>query len=87
VGEQEMQPPLGKSPSAARLEKAGSNISSSLPLTIYPFFFNEIANWCMTLPPIAIKCTIKFLGFVAKSIPGQGISKKNLNWEGNRLQI
>ena len=40
---------------------SGSNTSSSEPETLYPFLFRAIANWCITLPPIDMKCT--FINF------------------------
>ena len=45
----------GIRPQAARRLADGSKISSSEPLTEYPFLCRAMARLCMALPPMAIK--------------------------------
>ena len=49
---------FGYRPCNFNLDADGSYNLSSLPETLYPIFFSEMAKLCITLPPIDIKCTL-----------------------------
>ncbi len=65
----------GRSPAFSNLPREGSKISSSEPLTWYPFSYKAKARLCIALPPMAIKCI--FIGFCLFCISCLQSKRKN----------